>query len=238
LLSAAVEQAVARVSLRRDKEAAEAALRTANERLEAIVARQATLLREVNHRVANSLQLVASLVHMQARAVGEEGAREALRDTQARIAAIMQIHRRLYTSDDVQFVDMKDYLQGLTTELEQSVSAGERRRPIRLMAEPVRLATDKAVSVGVVVTELVTNALKYAYEPGETGEVRIALAQAADGRLQLAVEDDGRGMGQAPAPHSTGLGQKVVAAMARSLDTALELDSSHRGVRAVLSFAP
>jgi two-component sensor histidine kinase len=238
LLSAAVEQAVARVSLRRDKEAAEAALRAANERLEAIVARQATLLREVNHRVANSLQLVASLVQMQASAVEGEGAREALRDTQARIAAIMQIHRRLYTSDDVQFVDMKDYLQGLTTELEQSVSAGERRRPIRLMAEPVRLATDKAVSVGVVVTELVTNALKYAYEPGETGEVRIALAQAADGRLQLAVEDDGRGMGQAPAPHSTGLGQKVVAAMARSLDTALELDSSHRGVRAVLSFAP
>ena len=82
------------------------------------------------------------------------------------------------------------------------------------------------------------NALKYAYDPGETGEVRIALAQAADGRLQLAVEDDGRGMGQAPAPHGTGLGQKVVAAMARSLDTALEFDPSHRGVRAVLSFAP
>jgi two-component sensor histidine kinase len=92
------------------------------------------------------------------------------------------------------------------------------------------------VSVGVVVTELVTNALKYAYAAGDRGEVRIALRRDAAGRLELVVEDDGRGMGAGSGPRGTGLGQTVVAAMARSLDSRLTLDPTHRGVRAVLSF--
>jgi two-component sensor histidine kinase len=237
LLASALDQALSQVALRRGKEEAEQALRAANERLEAIVARQAVLLREVNHRVANSLQLVASLVHLQAAALGDAKAVQALRATEARIAAIMQVHRRLYTSDDVQVVQMDEYLAGLVSELDQSVSGTQRNRPIRLSAEAIALATDKAVSVGVVVAELVTNALKYAYAPDEAGEVRVALRREGEGRLELAVEDDGRGMAGAAGPKGTGLGQTVVGAMARSLDTKLVLDPGHKGVRAVLSFA-
>ncbi|OYX33626.1 MAG: two-component system sensor histidine kinase/response regulator [Caulobacterales bacterium 32-69-10] len=237
LLASALEQALSQVSLRRGKEEAEQALRAANERLEAIVSRQAVLLREVNHRVANSLQLVASLVHLQASALTDAKAIHALRATEARIGAIMQVHRRLYTSDDVQFVQMDEYLAGLVSELDQSVSGVERNRLISLSAEPVQLATDKAVSVGVVVAELVTNALKYAYGPDDPGEVRIVLKRDGAGRLELVVEDDGRGMTASVQPRGTGLGQTVVAAMARSLDTRLSLDPDHRGVRAVLSFA-
>lgn len=236
LLSSALDQALSQVALRRGKEQAEDALRAANERLEAIVSRQAVLLREVNHRVANSLQLVASLVHLQAQSLSDEAARQALQATQARLAAIMQVHRRLYTSDDVQVVEMKEYLGGLVSELEQSVAGVERARPIRLLADPVMLATDKAVSVGVMVAELVTNALKYAYAPGEPGEVRISLARDGADGLQLVVEDDGRGMDGAAGPHGTGLGRTVVAAMARSLDCKVLIDPAHKGVRAVLRF--
>ena len=238
LLANSLERVLSKVSLQREKEAAEAALRAANERLEAIVSRQAALLREVNHRVANSLQLVSSLVHMQAAAVSDGPAREALADTQARISAIMQIHRRLYTSDDVQLVDMEEYLQGLVAELEQSTASASGEPRIRLSAEPVKLQTDKAVSLGVVVTELVTNALKYAYPAGRDGEVRIALAKEGQDRLRLTVEDDGQGMPKGGGAKGTGLGQKVVAAMARSLDSKVELDPAHPGVRAMLSFAP
>ncbi len=237
MLGSAVDQALAQVALRRDKEAAEAALRTANEHLEAIVLRQAALLREVNHRVANSLQLVSSLVQLQANALADGVAREALRDTQGRIGAIMQIHRRLYTSDDVEWVDMEDYLSGLVAELSGSVMPAGQERPIRLSAEPVRLRTDKAVSLGVIVTELVTNAMKYAYPAGAPGEVRIDLRRNGDGRLRLVVEDDGCGMGEAPRPRGTGLGKSVIAAMARSLDSRLDLDPGHKGVRAMLAFA-
>lgn len=237
LLANAVDQALSKVALRREKEVAEAALLAANERLEAIVSRQAVLLREVNHRVANSLQLVASLVHLQSLALKDDRAQQALNATQGRITAIMQVHRRLYTSDDVEVVEMADYLKGLTDELEQSMSAAEREHPIRLSVEPIRLKTDKAVSIGVIVTELITNALKYAYAQGEAGEVRVTFDAPSPGMLRLMVEDDGRGMGHAK-PRGTGLGQTVVAAMARSLDSKVEIDPDHCGVRAVLTFAP
>ena len=237
LLDSALRQALAQVDLKRDKERAEQALRTANERLEAIVSRQAVLIREVNHRVANSLQLVASLVQMQVNSVSDEAARNALRDTQHRIAAIMQIHRRLYTSDDVEQVDMQDYLHGLADELQQSVSASPKNRPIRLSVEPVKLKTDQAVSLGVVVAELVTNACKYAYAPDQPGEVRVSLRRLDDDTCRLAVEDDGPGLDESIAAQGTGLGRRVIAAMARSIGSEVIFDPAHKGARAVLTFA-
>ena len=236
LLNNAVAQALQQVRMRRARDAAEQALVAANARLESIVERQSVLLREVNHRVANSLQLVSSLVHMQASAVKDESSREALRDTQARINAIMQIHRRLYTSEDVERVDMNEYLRGLVAELEQSLPQVKAGRPIRLDAEPVELATDKAVSLGVVVTELVTNAYKYAYAPEEAGEIRIALLPCEADQLRLTVEDDGEGFMAGSAPKGTGLGRKVIAAMAASLNSRVEFDAAHKGVRATLDF--
>ena len=235
LLSSALRQAEGQVRLRKERDVAIEALRAANVRLEAIVDHQAVLMREVNHRVANSLQLVSSLVHMQLSAVQEGPARAALLDTQARIEAIMQIHRRLYTSDDVQVVDIQDYLTGLTAELSQSVG-GDGLRTLKLEAAPIRLDTDMAVSLGVVVAELVTNACKYAYGENEPGEVRILLRADEDGLCTLVVEDDGRGFAPTDPAQGTGLGRTVISAMARNLNSKIEFDPSHNGARAVLSF--
>ena len=112
------------------------------------------------------------------------------------------------------------------------MKASGRDHAIRLRAEPIRLATDKAVSLGVVVTELVTNACKYAYPDG-TGEVRIRLTQG-DGHCLLVVEDDGCGIAEGQKPQGTGLGAKLIRAMAKSLQTELEYDPAYRGVRAML----
>jgi two-component sensor histidine kinase len=237
LLQNALDQALANVRLTRERDLAQQALSEANANLEAVVARQLVLLREVNHRVANSLQLIASLVHMQAGAVKDQAAQSALRDTQARISAIMQIHRRLYTSDNVEFVDMAEYLEGLVSELHQSLTSSHRNLPIRLTAESVTLGTDKAVALGVIVAELVTNACKYAYGEGEDGEIRIALTHVSPGTLRLVVEDDGRGFAEGVAPTGTGLGQKVIGAMAQSLDAKMTFDPAYKGTRAIMAFA-
>ncbi|CAN7471135.1 response regulator [Phenylobacterium sp. LjRoot219] len=225
LLDNAFSQALEQVRLRRQTAEAEEALRASNQRLQA-------LLREVNHRVANSLQLVSAFVHLQAGAVTDEAARAALQDTQRRIEAIGQVHRRLYTSDDVEAVDMAAYLNSLVRELADSWSGAV---GLRLTAEPVRLDTDRAVSLGVIVNELITNACKYAYGPGEAGEVRIILTHDAEQGLRLVVEDDGRGWTPGEPAQGTGLGARVIRAMAESLGAQIAYDPQHRGVRATLT---
>jgi len=188
----------------------------------------------VNHRVANSLQLVSALVQLQAAGIEDGAARTALEDTQRRIEAIGQIHRRLYTSNDVQTVDMAAYLDALVRELQESWGGALGAR-LSLTAEPILLDTDRAVSLGVIVNELVTNACKYAYGPGEDGEVRIALVRADKGSLRLTVEDDGRGLAAGEAAQGTGLGSRVIRAMAESLGAQMAYDPTPRGVRARLT---
>ena len=229
LLAASFEQVRARALLEHEKAAAEADLRASNARLEA-------LLGEVNHRVANSLQLVSAMVRIQATALTDPSAREALEDTQRRIQAIAQVHRRLYTSNDVESVDMQEYLGALVDELAETWSTEALPRALSLAAEPIRLPTDRAVSLGVIVTELVTNACKYAY-PNSGGEVRVALRRIDDDVFLLAVEDDGCGIPEDAVPRGTGLGTKLIRAMAQSLQSIVEYDPTHTGVRATLRAA-
>jgi two-component sensor histidine kinase len=226
LLARAIEQGIVRVRMQAEKERTEARLRESNERLEA-------MLHEVNHRVANSLQLVSAFVYMQARNAGNEETRAALGDTQRRIAAIAQVHRRLYTGDSVNKVDMADYLGALLSDLEETWSTPEAPRTLSLVAEPLELATDKAVAVGVIVNELVSNACKYAYGPNAAGEVRVELRAEGD-KFLLRVEDDGCGMPADGAVKGTGLGSKLINAMAATLKSGMDYDAAHKGVRATL----
>jgi two-component sensor histidine kinase len=223
-----VEHALQARRLQRAHEAAQEEIRLARDRAEA-------MLREVNHRVGNSLQLVSSFMSLQLRHLTDEGARAALRESQARIEAVAHVHRRLYTSGDMASVAMDEYLEGLIDELAKSLGPDGGSPKIVLEADPMRVSTDQAVSLGVVVTELVTNAAKYAYEPGQGGEIRVILKPDGENRALLTVEDDGPGMGEGK-PKGTGLGGKIVSAMAAGLRSAVELDPSHKGVRARLAF--
>ncbi|WP_114228574.1 MULTISPECIES: response regulator [Sphingomonas] len=230
LLEQSFTGALAAVRLQQDKAAAEQALKASNERLQ-------TLLREVNHRVANSLQMVSAFVHMQARDVTNEAARDALRDTDSRIKAIAQVHRRLYTSDDVESVAMDEYLAAIVQELQDTWSTPAAPRPIRLEADKVMMKTDHAVSLGVIVNELVSNACKYAYRPEQAGEIRVKLAEQRPSGFRLEIEDDGVGMKAGDKPKGSGLGSKIIQAMARSMSANFAYEAAPSGVRAVLQAA-
>ena len=234
LLAASIAQEITRARLQRERDAAEREVRESRDRLEKLAAQQAVLLREVNHRVANSLQLIISLIELQARRVPDEAARAILRQAAERVEAVTLVHRRLYTGNDVAFVEMDSYLAGLVEELGRAVHGGHPVR-VELYAAPVRLETDRAVALGLVVNELVTNALKYAYPPGMHGTVRVTLECTADGGVRLAVEDDGVGYLPETGPKGSGLGSLIVSSMAQSLGASVARDPHHKGTRCVLT---
>lgn len=229
LLRAALEHAVVKTRLTRAREQAEQEVRAARDRA-------VTLLAEVNHRVANSLSLVGSLVRMQANSVEDPGAKAALAETQARITAIGNLHRSLYTSDDVRSVDLAGYLRSLLEEFAQSLAGSGQMPTLRFEAVPILAKTDKAISIGLIATELVTNALKYAYPNGQ-GEVRVSLSSEGD-TVTLEVVDDGIGWSGTGKIRGTGLGSKIVRAMAKSLATELRYaDTGGRGTQAIMELS-
>ena len=198
--------------------------------------RAEVLLAEVNHRVANSLALVSSLVNMQSKAVGDRASKDALAETQDRIFAISLVHRRLYSSPDVRVVAQNEYLTGLLDHLRTSLRDQIHNVTLSYSIDPVELETDLSISLGVVVTELVTNAFKYAYPDG-VGEIRVRLAMLPDEQAELLVEDDGVGKSDGAPAKGTGVGSKIINAMCISLGTKIEYVNRLPGTAAHLVFS-
>jgi two-component sensor histidine kinase len=199
--------------------------------------RAQVLLSEVNHRVANSLALVSSLITLQARAITDAAAKSALGETQDRIFAISLVHKRLYGSSDARAVTLDEYLTGLLDHIKTSMRGEGQSAALSYDLAPVQLATDASINLGIVVTEWVTNAFKYAYPAGTAGEIRVRLRQLPEGKAELVVEDDGVGRVEGAPAKGTGLGSRIVTAMAQNLGGAIEYTQRSPGMSARLIFA-
>jgi two-component sensor histidine kinase len=233
LLQVAVDGALRQASIQKARDDAEAEVHASRDRYAALAAEREVLLREVNHRVGNSLQIIASLLHLQANSSTEEDVKAALTNAMGRVAAVAQVHRRLYTSHDLKSVLLNQYLEALLEDLRRSAE-GNRMSRLTLKAEPIEIDPDRAVAIGIIVNELVMNAVKYAYPDG-AGPIHIDL-HAQDDHLLLSIADNGVGLNVKTDPRSTGMGQRIVAAMASKLEASVERDPDHTGTRIVLRF--
>jgi two-component sensor histidine kinase len=184
------------------------------------------LVKEVHHRVKNNLQMMASLLNLQRHASALPAVHVAIDEARARIASIALLHEKLYVAADLAHVDGGEYLRDLAQRLAAEL-APTGHVNVEADADPVPLSADRAIPCGLIVNELVTNAIKHAFPHGEGGRVHISL-RASAAEIRLCVGDDGVGLPAAIQPtDSPGVGLQLVAAFVEQLDATLTVDRGH-----------
>jgi PAS domain S-box-containing protein len=192
-------------------------------KLERSLFEKQTLLQEVHHRVKNNLQIISSLLSMQASLIEDKAALAKLVDSERRVRSMAMIHEHLYHQKDMSSIDLAEYLREMTGEL--STSVGNAEIGFRLEVSPVAIPIDQAIPCGLLLNELLTNALKYAY-PSGTGEVLIKLS-SEDQSIAITVADSGVGLPANFDCNATqSLGMTIIQALTEQLDGELAISSS------------
>jgi two-component system, sensor histidine kinase PdtaS len=161
-------------------------------------------VKEVHHRVKNNLQVISSLMNLQARHLKGRDPATVLEESQSRIFSIALVHERLYRSEDLAHVDFRDYAEGLTESIVHTFGS-EDQVQLELDVDPIALPVDLAIPCGLIIHELLTNALKYAFPGGRRGKVSLTMARVGHNAL-LVVKDNGVGL---PAEVQPGKGSSL-----------------------------
>jgi two-component sensor histidine kinase len=192
--------------------------------LEKALAEKEILHREIHHRVKNNLNLVASLLNLQTEYVRDPEDAQLLEEARRRVIAMARIHERLTHRRELSSIDFGDYLNALAEEFRNSSYRDD--ITINVKTENVALDLDRAISCGLIVNELATNALTHAFPNGRSGEIVISMATLADGGIRLVVGDDGIGLAHADQPRSsTSMGMMVVNSLLDQLGATMEVNT-------------
>lgn len=218
LVSSAIRDVTERNRLQEESRAARRAIEITDE-LRAALREREVLLQEVHHRVKNNLQVIASLINMQVRQLADPASKRALVDCRTRVLAIGLIHETLYQYKNYAHLPFSDYARRLTQHIVQAVSPGP-RVGLDLQLEPLSLAVDKAIPLGLILNELVTNAYTHAFPAGRGGTIRVELRQTDPAQVVMVVADDGVGgaaAGERPADRAPALGLQLVHTLVEQL---------------------
>jgi two-component sensor histidine kinase len=189
-----------------------------------------TLLQEIHHRVKNNLQVISSLINIQLRKLGPGASREALQECQTRVQAIALIHEKLYQSRDYSRVPFSQYARGLAANVFHATGVSPGAVKLEVEVGEVALGVDKAIPCGLILNELITNALKHAFPQDSGGTVRVEVDQVAAGRVRLAVKDDGVGLPEdLDIRQAETLGMQLVCTLAEQLAAKLEVSRTGAG---------
>jgi two-component sensor histidine kinase len=194
------------------------------------------LLSEVNHRMKNSLQLISAMLALQGARSKSEEVRQIVTEAQARLQIVAALHERLYRSQDVLSVELGAFLETLCNEVKGAALQPDDAIVVAVTAEPVTISNDRAVPVALMMNELLTNAIKYAY-PDRRGAIDVSLKRTAEGRIVLAVKDSGIGLPRdfAEREHSS-LGFRIVRGLVRQIHGELRIIPERPGVRFEIVF--
>jgi two-component sensor histidine kinase len=194
------------------------------------LAEKTMLLQELHHRVKNNLQVICSLLSMQIDHAPGAACAAALNDAHSRVLAMSLIHEQIYQSEGLSDLDFGEYVQELAQRLFSTYCVDAARIGIELSVQPVRLDMERAIPCGLILSELFSNALKYAFPDGRVGVIRVILRRVAAGGMELAVEDTGCGL---PAgldwETAPSLGMQVVRTLSRQLRAEVSVRNGPQG---------
>jgi PAS domain S-box-containing protein len=168
----------------------------AEEKIKASLSEKENLLKEIHHRVKNNLQIISSMLRLQESRIKDEGLIRIFMDSRNRIRSMALIHERLYKSDNIASIDFAEYINLIVTELHQTYSYKPAQITLEMNVDRIFLGIDQAIPCGLIISELVSNAMKYAFprELGKNGKIRITFHKKGKKTIQLMVEDDGTGI--------------------------------------------
>ncbi|MCG3118193.1 MAG: hypothetical protein ALAOOOJD_00356 [bacterium] len=194
------------------------------------------LLKEIHNRVKNNLQVISSLLHLQAGYIQDAHARARFKESQDRLKAIVLIHEKLYQSEDLTSIDFGAYIRNLVVHLFRSHQVNANNITPRLNVDPISLDIDRAVPCGLIINELVANALQYAFPNGAGGEIGLEFHEDADKKITLAVSDNGIGLSPDLEFRQTeSLGFQLVNTLVEQIHGAITLER-HGGTKFTIAF--
>ncbi|CAM3943116.1 tetratricopeptide repeat protein [Flavobacterium antarcticum] len=195
-----------------------AELETKNQRIQDTLSEKEVLLKEIHHRVKNNLQIVSSLLNIQAQNISDVKVLESIKEGQSRVQAMSLIHQNLYQSEELDAINIENYLQQLTAYLRDIFAGKSKDISVSIETSELYFDIDTAIPLGLIVNELVSNAFKYAFAETEKGMITISIDSVDGADYQLTVKDNGRGLpDDFQIKNSKSLGLKLVTILSRQL---------------------
>lgn len=206
------------------------------EKIKASLREKEVLLKEIHHRVKNNLGIVSSLLQMQCRRTQDPLVTAILRDSQNRIASIALVHEKLYHSEDLADIDFAQYIPDLTTHLFDSYNVSYSQIQLKIQVDNASLDIETAIPCGLIINELVSNALKYAFVGNRRGEIEVKFYQESESTLTLIIRDNGVGLPKNfDSKKAKTLGITLIQGLVKQLRGKLEIDS-HQGTQFKITF--
>ncbi len=190
------------------------------------------LMKEIHHRVKNNLEIVSSLLALQSAQIDDTKTKEAMTEGQNRVNSISIVHQKLYQGTNLGSIEMKDYFLNLSQSILDSFGAEEKVK-LNLAMEKLDLDIDTAVPLGLIINELLTNTIKYAFPEGDKGTITIKLEKQNDQHLHLVVTDNG--IGKSGITHGTGFGTQLVSLLTQQLNGTMK-EESENGTTHIFDF--